>query len=40
MDALMGEMVEESGDFVVNEKDKIVNLTESGREEGGGFLPH
>ena len=30
MDALMGEMVEESGDFVVNEKDKIVNLTESG----------
>ena len=25
MDALMGEMVEESGDFVVNEKDKIVH---------------
>ena len=30
MDALMGEMDEEDGDFVVNEKDKIVNLTEAG----------
>ena len=30
MNALMGEAVEETGDFVVNEKDKIVNLTEEG----------
>ena len=30
MDLMMGEEVEESGDFVVNEKDKIVNLTEEG----------
>ncbi len=30
MDAIMGVVQEESGDFVVNEKDKIVNLTERG----------
>ena len=36
----MGEEIEETGDFVVNEKDKVVNLTEAWREEGGGFLPH
>ena len=30
MDAIMGEEVDETGDFVVNEKDKIVNLTEQG----------
>ncbi len=30
MDALMGNAVEETGDFIVNEKDKIVNLTEQG----------
>ncbi|MEG0805509.1 MAG: preprotein translocase subunit SecA [Lachnospiraceae bacterium] len=30
MDAIMGIEVEESGDFVVNEKDKVVNLTEEG----------
>ncbi len=30
MAAIMGEAVEETGDFVVNEKDKIVNLTEEG----------
>ncbi len=30
MDAIMGLAKEESGDFVVNEKDKIVNLTERG----------
>ncbi len=30
MDAIMGVEVEESGDFVVNEKDKIVNLTQDG----------
>ena len=28
--AIMGEEIEETGDFVVNEKDKIVNLTEAG----------
>ena len=30
MDAIMGVEVEEDGDFVVNEKDKVVNLTEQG----------
>ena len=30
MDAIMGVEVEESGDFIVNEKDKVVNLTEEG----------
>ena len=30
MDAIMGVVQEETGDFVVNEKDKIVNLTERG----------
>ncbi|MDD6788714.1 MAG: SEC-C metal-binding domain-containing protein, partial [Lachnospira sp.] len=30
MDAIMGETFEEDGDFVVDEKDKIVTLTESG----------
>ncbi len=30
MDAIMGEEIEETGDFVVNEKDKIVTLTEDG----------
>ena len=30
MDALMGVEIEESGDFVVNEKDKVVNLTAEG----------
>ena len=30
MDALMGVEQEETGDFVVNEKDKVVNLTEAG----------
>ncbi len=30
MDALMGVEIEESGDFIVNEKDKVVNLTEQG----------
>ena len=30
MDAIMGEEIEETGDFIVNEKDKIVNLTEHG----------
>ncbi|MCR5798480.1 MAG: preprotein translocase subunit SecA [Lachnospiraceae bacterium] len=30
MDAIMGIVQEETGDFIVNEKDKIVNLTERG----------
>ena len=30
MDAIMGVVQEETGDFIVNEKDKIVNLTEQG----------
>ena len=30
MAAIMGEEIEESGDFIVNEKDKVVNLTEEG----------
>ena len=30
MNALMGEDIEETGDFVVNEKDKVVNLKEDG----------
>ncbi|HIW21718.1 MAG TPA: preprotein translocase subunit SecA [Candidatus Dorea intestinavium] len=30
MDAIMGEMVEETGDFIVNEKEKNVSLTEDG----------
>ncbi|MCD8224411.1 MAG: preprotein translocase subunit SecA [Clostridiales bacterium] len=30
MNAIMGEDIEETGDFIVNEKDKVVNLTEDG----------
>ncbi len=30
MNAIMGEEITETGDYVVNEKDKVVNLTESG----------
>ncbi len=30
LNAIMGEDIEETGDFVVNEKDKVVNLTEEG----------
>ncbi len=30
MGAIMGEVIEETGDFIVNEKDNIVNLTEEG----------
>ena len=30
MSAIMGEEITETGDFVVNEKDKVVNLTEQG----------
>ncbi|MBO5303795.1 MAG: preprotein translocase subunit SecA [Lachnospiraceae bacterium] len=30
MDAIMGVEIEETGDFIVNEKDKVVNLTQEG----------
>ena len=30
MDAIMGVVQEETGDFIVNEKDKVVNLTDAG----------
>ncbi len=30
MDAIMGVEIEETGDYIVNEKDKLVNLTEQG----------
>ncbi len=30
MNAILGEVIEETGDFIVNEKDKVVNLTEQG----------
>lgn len=30
INAIMGEEIEETGDFIVNEKDKVVNLTEEG----------
>ncbi|MDO5550931.1 MAG: preprotein translocase subunit SecA, partial [Lachnospiraceae bacterium] len=30
MNAILGEEIEETGDFIVNEKDKVVNLTEQG----------
>ena len=38
MAAIMGEEVIETGDFVVNEKDKIVNLTEQGVKKAGSVL--
>ena len=38
MAAIMGEEVVETGDFVVNEKDKIVNLTESGVKKVEDFF--
>ncbi|MBQ9064829.1 MAG: preprotein translocase subunit SecA [Blautia sp.] len=38
MAAIMGEEVVETGDFVVNEKDKIVNLTEQGVEKVEKFF--
>lgn len=33
MDAIMGIEQEETGDFIVNEKDKLVNLTQQGVEK-------
>ena len=38
MAAIMGEEVVETGDFVVNEKDKIVNLTERGVKKVENFF--
>ena len=38
MDAIMGVVREETGDFVLNEKDKIVNLTERGVEKVEQFF--
>ena len=36
----MGEEIEETGDFVVNEKDKVVNLTEQGVKKVEAVLPY
>ncbi len=33
MSAIMGEEIEETGDFIVNEKDKLVTLTQQGMEK-------
>ncbi len=38
MDAIMGVTQEETGDFVVNEKDKVVNLTAAGMEKVERFF--
>ena len=38
MDAIMGEIQEEDGDFIVNEKDKLVNLTAQGVEKTEKFF--
>ena len=38
MDALMGVEIEETGDFIVNEKDKVINLTEQGVEKVEQFF--
>lgn len=38
MDAIMGIVQEETGDFIVNEKDKIVNLTAAGVEKVEKFF--
>ena len=38
MTALMGEEIEETGDFIVNEKDKIVTLTEDGVKKVESFF--
>ncbi len=38
IDAIMGVTQEENGDFVVNEKDKVVNLTEAGIEKVERFF--
>ncbi|MGN0169772.1 MAG: preprotein translocase subunit SecA [Lachnospiraceae bacterium] len=38
MDALMGVVQEETGDFIVNEKDKVVNLTAEGVKKVENFF--
>ncbi len=38
IDAIMGEDIEETGDFVVDEKDKVVNLTEDGVKKVEDFF--
>ncbi len=38
MDAIMGVVQEESGDFIVNEKDKVINLTEAGVKKVEDFF--
>ena len=38
MSAIMGEEIEETGDFIVNEKDKVVTLTEQGIKKTEQFF--
>ncbi|MBP5198579.1 MAG: preprotein translocase subunit SecA [Lachnospiraceae bacterium] len=38
MDAIMGVVQEETGDFIVNEKDKVINLTEAGVKKVENFF--
>ena len=38
MDAIMGIEIEETGDFIVNEKDKVINLTQEGVEKVEKFF--
>ncbi|MBO4981391.1 MAG: preprotein translocase subunit SecA [Lachnospiraceae bacterium] len=38
MDAIMGIVQEETGDFIVNEKDKVINLTEEGIKKVENFF--
>ena len=38
MDAIMGVVQEETGDFIVNEKDKVINLTEAGVQKVERFF--
>ncbi len=38
LNAIMGQEIEESGDFIVNEKDKVVNLTAQGVEKVEQFF--
>ncbi|MBR1772056.1 MAG: preprotein translocase subunit SecA [Lachnospiraceae bacterium] len=38
IDAIMGVVQEENGDFIVNEKDKVINLTEAGVKKVENFF--
>ena len=38
MNAILGEEIEETGDYIVNEKDKVVNLTEQGVKKVENFF--